>query len=163
VVTRGEPATNPLAAGTIPGVFVRRATWQNLGAVTSVLAKKRRNDGPKRVQILVTHLTEASAGTIRSIDAWRWGVEVTRKALKRGLPLGQRPVTKQAERVPRSVALSVVAYLLLGRWYGHDEALHKEWSLFKRKERCTEDVAQEQMRRAELRWQRKLKQLKDVA
>jgi hypothetical protein len=39
----------------------------------------------------------------------------------------------------------------------------KEWSLFKLKERFTEDVAQEHMSRSELKWQRKLEQLKDVA
>jgi hypothetical protein len=57
-------------------VFVRRATLHNLGDVTIVLSKKRRNDGPKRVKILVTNLTEASAGTILSTYAWRWGVEI---------------------------------------------------------------------------------------
>ena len=144
-------------------VFVRRATLHNLGDVTIVLSKKRRNDGPKRVKIIVTNLTEASAGTILSIYAWRWGVEVTIKELKSGLHLGQMQVTKEAERVTRSVALSVVAYLLLVRLYGHNEALSKEWSLFKLKEHFTEDVAQEHMRRSELRWQRKLKQLKAVA
>jgi Transposase DDE domain len=144
-------------------VFLRPAILHNLGDVTIVLSKKRRNDGPKRVKIIVTNLTEASAGTILRIYAWRWGVEVTIKELKSGLHLGQMQVTKEAERVTRSVALSLVAYLLLVRLYGHDEARPKEWSLFKLKERFTEDVAQEHIRRSELRWQRKLKQLKDVA
>ena len=144
-------------------VFVRRATLHNLGDVTIVLSKKRRNDGPKRVKIIVTNLTEASAGTILSIYAWRWGVEVTIKELKSGLHLGQMQVTKEAERVTRSVALSIVAYLLLVRLYGSDEAQHKEWSLFKLKERFTEEVAQEAVTRMELKWQCKLKQLKDVA
>jgi hypothetical protein len=47
--------------------------------------------------------------------------------------------------------------------YGHDEALSKEWSLFKRKERVAEEVAQEAVTRTELKWQRKLKQYKHVA
>jgi hypothetical protein len=128
-----------------------------------VLSKNRRNDGPKKVKIIVTTLTAAHAGTILSIDAWRWGVEVTRKALKSGLHLGQMQVTKEAERVTRSVALSVIASLLLVRLYGQDKTRHKEWSLFQLKERFTEDVTQEHIRRSELRWQRKLKQLKDVA
>jgi Transposase DDE domain group 1 len=145
------------------GVFTRRATLHKLGDVTIVLSKKRRNDGPKKVKIIVTNLTGAQAGTILSIYAWRWGVEVTIKELKSGLHLGQMQVTKEAERVTRSVALSVVAYMLLVRLYGHDKTLPKEGSLFKLKERFTEAVAQEHMRRSELRWQRKLKQLKDVA
>jgi len=115
------------------------------------------------VKIIVTNLTEASAGTILSIYAWRWGVEVTIKELKSGLHLGQMQVTKEAERVMRSVTLSVAAYLLLVRLYGHDKTLHKEWSLFKLKERFAEDVAQEHIHRFELRWQRKLRQLKAVA
>src|SRR5439155_19978157 len=57
-------------------VFLRRATLHNLGDVTIILSKKRRNDGPKGVKILVTNLTEASAGAILSMYAWRWGVEI---------------------------------------------------------------------------------------
>ena len=63
----------------------------------------------------------------------------------------------------RSVALSVFAFLLLVRLYKYTEALSKAWSLFKLKERFTEDVAQEHIHRPELRWQRTLQQLKNVA
>jgi Transposase DDE domain len=144
-------------------VFARRATLHNLGDVTIVLSKKRRNDGPKGVKIIVTNLTEASAGEVLSIYARRWGIEVTIKELKSGLHLGQMQVTKEAERVTRSVALSVLAYLLLVRLYGDDEALSKEWSVFKLKERFAEEVAQDAVRRTELKWQRKLKQYRHVA
>ena len=54
-------------------------------------------------------------------------------------------VTEDHEHVTRAVALSVLAYLLLVRLYGRDLALGNEWSLFKRKERFTEGVAQEHM------------------
>jgi len=57
-------------------VFVRHATLQKLGDVTLVLSKKRRNTGPKQVKIIVTNLTGATAGTILSIYARRWGVEI---------------------------------------------------------------------------------------
>jgi Transposase DDE domain len=144
-------------------VFVRDATLHNLGDVTIVLSKKRRNAGPKHVKIIVTNLTEATAGTILSMYARRWGVEVTIKELKSGLHLGQMQVTKEAERVTRSVALSVLAYLLLVRLYGCDAALSQEWSLFKLKERFAEEVAQDAVTRTELKWQRKLKQYKHVA
>src|SRR5712691_6382421 len=108
-------------------VFLRRATLHNLGDVTIVLSKKRCNDGPKGVKILVTNLTEASAGAMLSIYAWRWGVEITIKELKSGLHLGQMQVTHDKERVTRSVALSVLAYLLLVRLYGREEAVTKAW------------------------------------
>ncbi len=144
-------------------VVLRRATLHNLGDVTIVLSKKRRNDGPKGVKMLVTNLTEASAGAMLSMYAWRWGVEGTSKALQSGLHLGQMQVTKTAERVGHSGALSVLASLLLGRLYGHNEAMTKAWSLFKLKERFIGEVAQEAVTRTERRWQRKFKQFKDVA
>ena len=144
-------------------VFTRRAMLHKLGDVTIVLSKKRRNDGPKGVKIIVTNLTEASAGAILSIYARRWGVELTIKELKSGLHLGQMQVTKESERVGRSVALSVLAYLLLVRLYGHDEAFTQEWSLFKLKERFIGEVAEDAVRRTALKWQRKWKQFKDVA
>jgi hypothetical protein len=144
-------------------VFTRRATLHNLGDVTIVLSKKRRNDGPKGVKIIVTNLTEASAGAILSMYAWRWGVEVTIKALKSGLHLGQMQVTNDKERVTRSVALSVLAYLLLVRLYGKEEAATQAWSLFKLKERFIGEVAQEAVMRTERKWQRKLRQFKHVA
>src|SRR6266487_4244234 len=144
-------------------VFVRHATWHNLGDVTIVLSKKRRNTGPKQVKIIVTNLTGATAGTMLSIYARRWGVERTIKELKSGLHLGRMHVTNDKERVTRSVVLSVLAYLLLVRLYGSDEAVMKEWSLFKLKERFIGEVAQDAVRRTERKWERKLKQFKDVA
>ena len=90
-------------------------------------------------------------------------MEVTIKELQSGLHLGQMQVTKEAERVHRSVALSVLASLLLVRLYGRDETLTKEWSLFKLKERFIGEVTQDAVRRTELKWQRKWKQFKNVA
>jgi hypothetical protein len=144
-------------------VFVRHAIWHQLGDGTIVLSKKRRNMGPTQVKIIVTNLTGATAGTMLSIYARRWGVEVTRKELKSGLHLGQRQVTNDKERVTRSVALSVLAYLLLIRLYGSDEAVMQDWSLFKLKERFVGEVAQDAVQRTERKWQRKMKQCKDVA
>jgi hypothetical protein len=131
------------------GGFRRRATLHNLGDGTLVVSQKRRNDGPQGVKILVTNLTEASAGAILSMYAWHWGVEGTMKDLTSGLHLGQRQVTKTAERVGRSVALSVLASLLLVRLYGRDEALSKAWSLLQLKERFIGEVAQEAVTRTE--------------
>jgi len=72
-------------------------------------------------------------------------------------------VPQGPKRVTRSVVRSVGASLLLVRWDGHDEALTTAWSLFKLKERCAEEVAQEAVTCTERRWQRTLKQLKQVA
>ena len=50
-----------------------------------------------------------------SMDAWRWGMEVTSKERKSGWHLGHMPVIKERARVGHSGALSVLAYLLLVR------------------------------------------------
>jgi hypothetical protein len=63
----------------------------------------------------------------------------------------------------RSVTLSVLAYLLLVRLYGADEARRQDGSLFKRKERFIGEVAQDAVQRTERKWQRKLQQFKGVA
>jgi hypothetical protein len=144
-------------------VFVRHATLHKLGDVTMVLSKKRRNMGPKQVKIIVTNLTGATAGTILSIYARRWGVELTIKELKSGLHLGRMQVTHDKDRVTRSVVLSVLAYLLLVRLYGADAAVMQDWSLFQFKERFIGEVAQDAVQRTERKWHRKLKQFKDVA
>jgi hypothetical protein len=72
-------------------------------------------------------------------------------------------VTHAKERVTRSVALSVLAYLLLVRLYGSDEAGMQDWSLFKLKERFSGEVAQDAGQRTERKWQRKLNQFKAAA
>ena len=72
------------------GVFVRHATLHNLGDVTIVLSKKRRNDGPKKVKIIVTNLMEAHAGAILSMYAWRWGVEICQSCNLRRTLFGQK-------------------------------------------------------------------------
>jgi hypothetical protein len=144
-------------------VFVRPATLNHLGDVTILLSKKRRNDGPKQVKLFVTNLTEARAGAILSEYAWRWGVELTIKELKSGLHLGQMQVTRDADRVARSIALPVCAYLLLVRLYGREEASKKPWSLFQLKHWFTADMMHEEVYRTEQKWLRKFKQYKRVA
>ena len=62
-------------------------------------------------------------------------------------------MTKDKERVARSVALPVLAYLLLLKLYGKEEP---HCSLFKLKQRFMVDVYQEQAARTEHRWQAKL-------
>lgn len=143
-------------------VFRRRASLKYLGDVTILLSKKRRNDGPKATKIIVTNLTGARAGRILSIYARRWGIEVTIKELKGGLHLGRMQVTGDPDRVARSVALSVLAYLLLLRLYGRDASL-KKLSLFRMKQKFVEEVYADQWQRSEHRWRKKLDQYRRAA
>lgn len=144
-------------------VYSRRATLNGVGDVTMVLSKRGRNEGPKKVKIIVTNLEGAKVGEILSIYARRWGVEVTIKELKGGLHLGQMQVTKDPDRVQRSVALSVAAYLLLVRLYGREESVQERFSLFELKHRFTAEVFQEQLNRSEQRWRKKLEKYRAAA
>ena len=92
------------------------------------------------MKLFVTDLLEASAGTILSLYARRWGVEVTIKELKSRLSLGQMQVTRDTDRVARSIALPVCAYLLLVRLYGRDDLAAMPWSLFQLRQRFAVDV-----------------------
>ena len=134
-------------------IYECRRNLHGLGDVTIILSKQRRNHGPKRTKIIVTNLRGVSAGDILSHYARRWGVEVTFKELKSGLHLGEMQVTKEAGRVRHSVALPVLAYLLLVRLYGKEEA---QFSLLKFKQRFATEVYQEQLTRTEQRWRTKL-------
>ena len=115
------------------------------------------------MRLFVTNLHGVKASTVLSLYAWRWGVEVTIKELKGGLHLGRMQVTRDADRVARSVALSVCAYLLLVRLYGRDEESRQPWSLFRLKQCFHADVMREEIDRTERKWQRKLKQYENAA
>ena len=128
-----------------------------------MLSKKRQNHGPQHVRLFVTNLLEVKAGTVLSLYFWRWGVEVTIKELKSGLHLGQMQVTSDKDRVKRSVALPMCAYLLLVRLYGQDENLSRFWSLFRLKQHFMADMASAPCDRIEAKWQRKLLKLKAAA
>ncbi len=136
-------------------VYEKSASLKNIGDVTIVLSKERRNYGPKKVKIIVTNLRQTSASQILSYYARRWGIEVTIKELKGGLHLGRMQVTKEKERVQRSIALSVLSYLLALRLYGAEAGNSQEVSLFKLKQRFTADLFQEHVIHIEQKWKRK--------
>jgi hypothetical protein len=144
-------------------VFSRRAQLKGVGDVTIILSKRRRNDGPKKTKIFVTNLESASVGEILSCYARRWGVEVTFKEFKGGLHLGRQQVTKDPERVRRTVLLAGCAYLLLLRLYARDTTSSKEVSLFALKRRFTADVWAGQIDHVEQKWKRKFDRLRPAA
>lgn len=144
-------------------VFMRHAELHQLGDVTIVLSKKRRNLGPRRVKIIVTNLLGVSAGAILNQYAIRWAVELMIKELKGGLHLGRMQVSQDAERVERSVVLPVCAYLLLVHLYGRDQMVSQGWSLFQLKQRFSEALMQDQVHRVEQKWRRKWSEIKDAA
>lgn len=144
-------------------VFMRHAELHQLGDVTIVLSKKRRNFGPKRVKIIVTNHLDVSASAVISQYSIRWAVALTIKELKGGLHVGRMQVSQDAERVERSVVLPVCAYLLLIHLYGREQASSQGWSLFQLKQRFTEAIMQEQVHRVEQKWRRKWSQINEAA
>jgi hypothetical protein len=144
-------------------VFRRSASVRYLGDVTLIMSKRRRNDGPKQIKLIVTNLQQAKTGDILSHLARRWGLEVTFKELKTGLHLGQMQVTKTPERVRHALLLPILAYLLLLRLYGRELSPAEGFTLWQLKRRFIEDVYQEQQNRSDQRWQKKLDQYKAAA
>jgi hypothetical protein len=75
--------------------------------------------------------------------------------------------TNDAERVTRSVVLPVCAYLLLSHLYNGKEGVkaapRQEGSLFRLKQRFTEDMMQDQVQRLEQKWRRKWNKIKQAA
>ena len=144
-------------------VFVRRAKVKTLGDVTVLLSKRRRNDGPKHVKLIVTNLDTKRASEILNAYARRWAVEVAFKELKSGLHWGQMQVTKEKERVKRAMLLPVMAYVLLLRLYGKEMNPDQGFTIFRLKRRFCEETWQEQLDRSETKWRKKLDQLRAAA
>jgi hypothetical protein len=102
-------------------IYAKRVRLRHLGDVTVVFSKRRRNDGPKQTKIPVTNLPETvTAWEIVGVDLRRWWVELLVKELKRVVGLGQHQVIKRVDRVERSVAVAIMAYLLLLKLCAHD-------------------------------------------
>jgi hypothetical protein len=110
--------------------FAKRAELRQVGDVTVVLSRRRRNDSPKHTTRLVTNLPQATAHLTVALYLRRWPVELCIKELKGVVGLGQHQVTKDAARVERSVAVAIMAYLLLLRLRAKQIKPGRSWSAF---------------------------------
>ena len=116
-----------------------------MGDVTGILSKKRRNSGPKATKILVTNLPKVKSRTVIALYTQRWHVELLIKELKGVTGMGQAQVTKEPRRVERSVALSVMAYLMLLRFRHTDIPTKGAWSAFTLKRNFAWEIMQHQI------------------
>lgn len=82
--------------------FAKPTALREVGDVTVVLSKRRRNDGPKNTKVLVTNLPQATAHGTATVYLRRWPVELFFKEWKEVVGVGQHQVTKDAARVERS-------------------------------------------------------------
>jgi transposase len=105
-----------------------------------VLGKKGRNVCPKKTKILVTNLVELTARQVVSVYQKRWPVEILFKELKSGLGLGEHQVTKEIDRVEKSIGVAIIAYLVLIRARRKDIRSGQPWSIFQLKNNFTNDL-----------------------
>jgi hypothetical protein len=143
--------------------FAKRAELRQVGEVTVVLSRRRRNDSPKHPTLLVTNLPQATAHVTVAMYLRRWPVELCLKELKGVVGLGQHEVTKDAARVERSVAVALMAYLLLLRSRAKQIRLGNSWSAFTLKQRFAWEVGTRQLKCAARHEARKEVQLRLAA
>jgi Transposase DDE domain len=124
------PLVVPSARRRVFWTFAKRAQLRQVGDVTVVLSRRRRNDSPKHTKLLVTHLPQATAHLTVALYLRRGPVELCIKELTSVVGLGQHQVTKEAARVERSVAVAMMAYLLLLRLRAKQIKPGTSWSAF---------------------------------
>jgi hypothetical protein len=122
--------------------YTKRARLRHIGEVTLVLSKQRRNEGPKQTTILVTNLPDVTARQVIDVYRRRWSVEMLIKELKGATGLGQHQGTKEPQRVERSVAIAVMASLMLLKFRLHDIPEKGPWSVFTLKRNFTWQISQ---------------------
>ena len=127
--------------------FAKRTQLRHIGDVTVVFSRRRRNDSPKHTKLLVTNLPLATARMTVAIYLSRWPVEICFKELKSGLGLGQSQVTKDAARVERSVAVALMAYLVLLCLQAKQVKPGTSWSVFALKQKFAWEVGAQQIKR----------------
>jgi hypothetical protein len=128
--------------------YTKRVCLRHIGDVTIVLSKPRRNNGPKQTQILVTNLPAVTARQVVDVYRRRWTVELLMKELKGAVGLGQHQVTKDPQRVERSIAISVMASLMIVKFRAQDIPERGPWSIFTLKRNCMGQLAQAQLERS---------------
>jgi Transposase DDE domain len=141
------PLLVPSARRRVFWTFAKRAQLRQVGDVTVVLSRRRRNDSPKQTKLLVTNLPQATAHTTVACYLRRWPVELCIKELKGVVGLGQPQVTKEAARVERSVAVAFMAYLLLLRLRAKQIKPGTSWSAFTLKQGLAWDWGAHQLQR----------------
>jgi hypothetical protein len=145
-------------------VYAKQARLRHRGDVTVVLSTCRRNDGPTQTKILVTNLPETvSAREMVGVYLRRWWIELLVKELKGVVGLGQHQVTKKVDRVERSVAVAIMAYLLRLKLRAQDMPADRPWSAFLLQRTCAWEVVQARCERSARQMARQWLQLGKAA
>jgi hypothetical protein len=110
--------------------LAKQAQLVHVGDVTVVRSRRRRHESPKPTKLRVTNLPQAPAHLTVALSLRRWPVALCSKERKSVVGLGQPQVTKDVARVARSVAVAVMAYLLLRRLRAKQIKPRSSWSAF---------------------------------
>jgi hypothetical protein len=86
-------------------------------------------------------------------------MELLMKELKGVVGLGQHQVTRRADRVERSVAIAIMAYLLLLKLRANDIPTDRPWSAFRLQRAFAWEVVQAQSERSARQMARKWLQM----
>jgi hypothetical protein len=124
--------------------FSKSVNLRHIGNVTIVLSKKGRNLGPKNTKVIVTNLPNVTVNTILSIYQRRFMIELLFRELKSGMGLGKQQVTKNENRIEKSIGLSILAYLLILRMQHKDIPENQSWSIFSLREKFRHRVMKNQ-------------------
>jgi hypothetical protein len=142
------PLVVPTARRRVFWTFAKRAQLRQVGEVTVVLSRRRRNDSPKHTKRLVTNLPQATAHVTVACYLRRWPVERCIKELKGVVGWGQHQVTKDVARVERSVAVAIMAYVLLLRLRAKQIKPGSSWSAFTLKQELAWEWGARQLHRS---------------
>jgi hypothetical protein len=77
-----------------------------------------------------------------------YNIELLMKELKGATGLGQHQVTIKPQRVERSVAISMMAYLMIVKFHAQDIPERGSWSMLTLKRNFTWQIAQAQIARS---------------
>src|SRR5262249_34678218 len=89
--------------------YSTRLCLRDVGDVTVVLSKKRRNMSPQHTKILVTNLDEWTSRQVVCAYQRRWPVEQINRELKTDLGLGEHQVSTEEGRIEKSFGVAVLA------------------------------------------------------
>jgi hypothetical protein len=103
----------------------------------------------------VTNLPKVTTRQVVNVYQRPWSAELLMKGLKGATGLGQHQVTKEPQRVERSVTVSIMANLMLLKFSAQDIAERGSWSMLTLKRNFTWELAQAQSERSVARRLRK--------
>jgi hypothetical protein len=117
--------------------------------------------GRGRTKSLVTHLPDVTDRQVVDRYRRRWSAALLFKELKGATGLGQHQITEEPHQGERSVASSMMTYLIRLKYRAHDIPKRGPWSMFTLKRHFSWQIAQTPLERSvEQRMRKRLQERK---